>query len=35
MQKSEQHEQAIAFLRDQLTLSRSDRRLYELLASQL
>jgi beta-barrel assembly-enhancing protease len=32
MQKSEQHEQAIAFLRDQLTLSRSDPRLYELLA---
>jgi predicted Zn-dependent protease len=32
LQKSEQHEQAVAFLRDQLSLSRSDPRLYELLA---
>ncbi len=32
LQRNEQHEQAVAFLRDQLALSRSDPRLYELLA---
>jgi predicted Zn-dependent protease len=32
LQKSEQHETAVAFLRDQLALSRSDPRLFELLA---
>ena len=32
LQKSEQHETAVAFLRDQLALSRSDPRFYELLA---
>jgi predicted Zn-dependent protease len=32
LQKSEQHEDAVAFLRDQLAISRSDPRLFDLLA---
>ena len=32
LQRNEQHDLAVAFLRDQLALSRSDPRLYELLA---
>ena len=32
LQKSEQHESAVAFLREQLAVSRSDPRLFELLA---
>jgi predicted Zn-dependent protease len=32
LQRNEQHEEAIAFLRDQLAISRSDMRLFELMA---
>jgi len=32
LQKSEQHDAAVAFLRDQLAVSRSDPRLYDMLA---